>query len=157
MKTWNRVLLEMLISLELKKLHKFYGTGKFIAIFTRAKLFCLSWAKWLQCMPYNSVSLSSILILSFPLCLGLLSGPSPSLSHQNPIVFLFFMCATCLSYHVFPSSLFWSPYSIWCGVHIHEAPQYVVLISPYIISNILLSNMLIPCSCLHVIDKVSCR
>jgi len=41
MKAWNRVL-EMLIGLELKKLHKFYGTGKFITIFTRAKLICLS-------------------------------------------------------------------------------------------------------------------
>jgi hypothetical protein len=42
MKAWNRVLLEMLIGLELKKFHKFYGTGKFVALFTRAKLFCLS-------------------------------------------------------------------------------------------------------------------
>ena len=81
------VLLEMLTGSQLvKKFLAFYGTRKFITVFTSARHLSLSWANSIQSMPSHPTSWGSILILCSPLRLG----PSKwSLSlrfpHQNPV------------------------------------------------------------------------
>jgi len=80
---WSRVLLEKRNGLQLvKKFPAFYGTRRFIAIFTSARQLSLSWATSIQSMPSHPTSWRSILILSSHLRLGLpsglfLSGPPP--------------------------------------------------------------------------------
>jgi hypothetical protein len=43
---------------------RFYGTRKFITMFTRSCHGCLTWAWWIQSTPSHHISLRSILILS---------------------------------------------------------------------------------------------
>jgi len=58
----SRVLLEKLIVTQLvKKLPVFYGTRRFITVFTRACHKCLSWARCIQFTPSHPVSHRSIL------------------------------------------------------------------------------------------------
>jgi hypothetical protein len=45
----------------------FYGNRRFITVFTTARHWSLSWAKWIQSTPPNPISLTSILMLSFHL------------------------------------------------------------------------------------------
>jgi hypothetical protein len=76
---WGRDLLEKLIVTQLvKKFPAFYGTWRFITVFTRARHWSLSWARWIQSTHSHPTSLRSILILSPPLCLGLPRGLFPS-------------------------------------------------------------------------------
>jgi hypothetical protein len=56
-----------------KNFPAFYGTLKFITMFTRALHRSLSYARSIQPIPPHPISLRSILILSSHLCLGLLS------------------------------------------------------------------------------------
>jgi hypothetical protein len=51
----------------------FYGTRRFITVFTRARHWSPSWARSFQPIPFNPISQRSILILSSHLCVGLLS------------------------------------------------------------------------------------
>jgi hypothetical protein len=60
---WSTVLLE---KLTVPHLVVFYGTEKFITMFTRARHWALSWARWIHFMSSNP---TSILILSFHLLL----------------------------------------------------------------------------------------
>jgi len=53
-----------LIITELVKFPTFYGTRRFITVFTRAGHSSLFWAKWIQSTTFHLISLSSILILS---------------------------------------------------------------------------------------------
>jgi hypothetical protein len=64
----------------------FYGTRRFITVFTRALHWFLSWARSIQSIPSHPISLRSILILSTPPT-SLSSQWSLSfwLSHQYPI------------------------------------------------------------------------
>ena len=76
---YSRVLLEKLTSLQLvKKFPAFYGTWRFITTFASACCLALSWASSIQSIPPHPTSWRSILILSYHLCLGLLSGLFPS-------------------------------------------------------------------------------
>ena len=68
----SRVLLEKLTGLQLvKKLPAFYGTRRFITIFTSARQLSLSWASSFHSIPPHPTYWRSILILSSHLRLGL--------------------------------------------------------------------------------------
>jgi hypothetical protein len=72
---WSRVLPEKLKCPQLlKKFPAFYGTRKFITVYTRARHLSLSWATSTQSAPPHPTSQRSILILSSHLRLGLPSG-----------------------------------------------------------------------------------
>jgi hypothetical protein len=75
----------------------FYGTRRLITVFTRALHRSLSWARSIQSMPYNPISLRSILILSTHLRLGLRSDLLPSGFPTNVLYAFVFssICATC--------------------------------------------------------------
>ena len=75
----SRVLREKLTVFQVvKKLPAFYGTGKFITAFTRARHLSLFSAKSNQSMPRHTLPRRRILILSSHLLLGLPSGLFPS-------------------------------------------------------------------------------
>ena len=76
---WNRVLLEKLTSSQqVKKFPMFYGTWRFITVFTRARHLSLSWVRSVPSMLLHSTSWRSILIFSSHLCLGLPSSLIPT-------------------------------------------------------------------------------
>jgi hypothetical protein len=85
----------------------FYGTRRFITVFTRAHHRSLSWPRSIQSIPSHPISLRSILILSTHLRLGLPSGLSSSASapisymHSSSVPFV--LHALSIS-----SSLTWS-------------------------------------------------
>jgi len=71
----SRILhMKLIVTQLIKKFPTFYGTHKFITLFTRACLWSLSWARWIQSTPSHHISLRSILMLSFHPGLGLPSG-----------------------------------------------------------------------------------
>jgi hypothetical protein len=77
--SWSWALLEELPTLQLlKNFPIFYGTQRFLTVFTTALHWSLSWATSIQSLPPTPVSLSYILILSTHQCLGLSSGLFPS-------------------------------------------------------------------------------
>ena len=84
---WSTVLLEKLTYLQLvKKFPAFYGTRKFITVFTSARQLSLSWASSIQSIPPHPTSWRSILILSSHRRLGLPSGHFHlRFPHKNPI------------------------------------------------------------------------
>ena len=57
-----------------QELPTFYGTRRFITVFTRMHNRSLSWARSIQSMLPHPTTWRSILILSSPLCLGLPSS-----------------------------------------------------------------------------------
>jgi hypothetical protein len=60
--SWGSVFLEKLIITQLvKKLPAFYGTLRYITVFTGARYWSLSWARWIQSTPSHPISLRSIL------------------------------------------------------------------------------------------------
>jgi hypothetical protein len=71
-------IIEKLIVTQLVKNILLYGTRWFITVFTQACHWTLSWASWIQFAPPIPISLSSILMLSSRLRLGLPSGLLPS-------------------------------------------------------------------------------
>ena len=76
---WSRVLPEKLNGFQLvKKFPAFYGTRRFITVFTTARHLSLSWATSIQSIPPHPASGRNILILSSHLRLGLPSGLFPS-------------------------------------------------------------------------------
>ena len=76
---WSRVLLEKLTGSQLvKKFPPFYGTSRFINVFTSAHHLSITWARLIQYMPPHPTSWQSILILSSHLFLGHPSSLFPS-------------------------------------------------------------------------------
>ena len=76
---WSRVLLEKPTGFQLvKKLPAFYGTRRFINVFTSDSHLSLSWASSIQSPPQRPTSWWSILIVSSHLRHGLPSGLLPS-------------------------------------------------------------------------------
>jgi hypothetical protein len=75
-KLTNITLLEKLPLVKLvKNFAAFYGTRKFIIVFTRALCWSIFWARSIQFIPPNPISLTSVLILSTHLRLGPPTGP----------------------------------------------------------------------------------
>jgi hypothetical protein len=77
--SWSWALPEKLPIVQLlKNFPAFYGSRRFITVFTRDLHWSLSWARSIQSIPSHPISLRSILILSTHLLLGLPSGLVPS-------------------------------------------------------------------------------
>jgi hypothetical protein len=76
---WSRVLLKKLrVRSASQKFPAFYGTRRFITMFTRARHLSISWAQWIQSTSPNPISRRSILMLPSHLRPGLPSGLLPS-------------------------------------------------------------------------------
>jgi hypothetical protein len=89
-----RVLLEKLIFVQLvKKFPSFYGTRRFITMFTRARHWSLSWVRWIQSTSSHPVSIY-ILIPSSHLRLGLQSCLFPSCLPTETL-YAFFIPPAC--------------------------------------------------------------
>jgi len=94
---WSSVLLEKLIVTQpVEKLPPFYGTWRFITVFTRAYHWFLSWTRCIQSITFQPSSLTSILILSFHLCLDL--RMVSSLQVYWPNAFISPLHATCIAH-----------------------------------------------------------
>jgi hypothetical protein len=65
--TWSRVLLYKLsVTHMIKKFSSFYGTRRFVTVFTRVLHWTLSWVKWIQSTPsYPIFSIHFNIILPF--------------------------------------------------------------------------------------------
>jgi hypothetical protein len=100
--TVSRVLPQKLIVTQLvKKFPAFYGTRRFITVFTRTRHWSLSWARWIQSTPSHTVSLRSILMLTSYLRLCLPSGLFPS-SFPTKILYAFLISSMCSTYVFHP-------------------------------------------------------
>jgi hypothetical protein len=161
---WSRVLLEKLIGLQLvKKFPAFYGNRSFITALTSARHLSLSWASSIQSTHPHPTSRRSVLILSYPLRLGLPSGLLPSgfptktlyTTLPSPIratclahlILFYFITRTILGeeYRLFSSSLY----------NFLHSPVTSSLLGPNILLNTLFSSTLSLRSSLNVSDQVS--
>jgi hypothetical protein len=105
---WNWVNLEQPPVVQLlKKFSGFYGTRRFITVFTRALHWSLSWARLIQSVPPYFISGRSILILSTHLRLGISNGLFPSGFPTN-ILYAFLFSPFVLHNPSISSSLSWS-------------------------------------------------
>jgi hypothetical protein len=69
--SWSWAFLEKLPNVQLlKNFPAFYGTQRFITVFTRALHWSPFCARWIQCTPFHPICLRLILILSTNLRLG---------------------------------------------------------------------------------------
>jgi hypothetical protein len=88
----------------LKNFPEFYGTRRFITVFSRVLHWSLSWARSNQSIPSHPIPQRATLILSTHLCLGLPSGLFPSRFPTNiqnlysyfPLLISSF-CVVCLT------------------------------------------------------------
>jgi hypothetical protein len=87
---WSRVLLEKLTGFQLvTKFPTFYGTRRFITVFTSTRHLSPSRASSIQYIPPYPTSWRPILILFSQLCLGLPSGFFPSGFHPEILYTLY--------------------------------------------------------------------
>jgi hypothetical protein len=101
---WSRVLLQKPpVAQLLKNFLTFYGTRRFITVFTRLRHWSLSWARWIQSIPHHPISLRYISILPSHLRPGLPSGlfPSGFPTQNTKCIILRPMHATYLVYYIF--------------------------------------------------------
>jgi hypothetical protein len=127
--TWRRVLLETLTGSQLvKKFPAFYGTRKFITVFTSACHLSLFWASSIQSIPPQPTSWNFILLLS--------STPGSSkwslslrFPHQNPVYAPPLLHARYMHRPSY-SSWFCHPNKYLVCSTDHHAPHYVVFSIP---------------------------
>jgi hypothetical protein len=93
---------------QLKTFPTFYGTRRFITVFTRTRHCSLPSARWIQFTPPHFISLRYILILSSQLRLVL---PSVSffLAFPPKSLYAYLLCPMVL--HTLPNSFSWLPHS----------------------------------------------
>jgi len=107
---WCRTLFEKLIITQLIKQYPafFMENRRFFTVITKARHRSLSWARCIRSIPSNSISVTSIVILTCHLCLGLPSGSSLHVFQQKHC--LHFSSLPCVLHvlHI-PSYLIWSP------------------------------------------------
>jgi len=72
---------EVIVTQLVKKSPAFYGTRRFITVFTRARQLCLSWARWIQSTTSQPSTIN--LNISSHLRLGLTTGLFPSNSQTK--------------------------------------------------------------------------
>jgi hypothetical protein len=138
--TWIWVLEKPQVSQLLKNFPSFYGIQRYIAMFTRAVKWSLSWVRWIQSIPPHHISLSSkvflmvsVLLIFSPIsymhssspheCYMVYPSHSPSLDHSHyissrvQVIMLLIMLFYPTSYHFI---CLWFKYS----------PQHSVLKDP---------------------------
>ena len=161
---WSRVLLVKLTGLHLvKKFPAFYGTRRFITIFTSARHLSLPSVSSIQSITPHPTFWRFILILSAHLRLGQPSLPS-GFFHKNPVYtspLLSSISATCPAHLILLDFItrtilgeqYGSLSSSLCSF-LHS-PVTSSLIGPNILLNTLFSNTLSLRSYLNVTDQVS--
>jgi hypothetical protein len=82
--SWSWALLEKLPIVQSLKFPAFYGTRRFITVFTRTLYWSLSWARSILSIPSHPISLRSILLLSTHPRLG---GPRLLVVFRNKLIF----------------------------------------------------------------------
>jgi len=158
------VLLEKLTGSQLvKKFPAFYGTRKFITVFTSACHMSLSWASLIQSIPPHTTSWRSSLILSSHLCLGLPSGlfPSGFLTKTLYTPLPSTICATCSGHLILLDFItrailgeeYRSLHSSLCSFF--HSPVALSHLGPNILLNTLFANTPSLHSSLNVSDQVS--
>jgi hypothetical protein len=141
----------------------FYGTQRFITMFTRDLHWSLSWARWIQSVPPYAISLRSILILSTHLLLGLPHGLFPS-SFPTKILYAF-LVSNHMCYMPCSSHCPWLDHStyVWWRVQVmkplivqfFQASYHFIPVWSMLSPHILFSDTFSLCSSFNVRDQVS--
>jgi hypothetical protein len=100
-----------------QNLPAFYATRRLITVFIRTRHWSLSWVRWFQPTPSQSISLRFILILSPHLHLGLPSGVFPS-SFPTKILY------------AFPHHWYDHSNNIWCSWSVQVTKLLIMQSSP---------------------------
>jgi hypothetical protein len=109
---WSRVLLERpIVAWQVKKFTAFYGTGRFITVFTRARHLSLSWASCIQSTPFHPISLKIHSNIIFPWTPGVPSGLFPS-GFPTKILYGFLNSLVRATFPTYPH-LFNHPNNVW--------------------------------------------
>jgi hypothetical protein len=146
----------------LKNFPAYYGTRRFITVFTRALHWSLSWARSIQSIPHHPIFLRSILILSINLRLCLLTGLVPS-GFPTKILYTFLFSlnrATCpaqlIRLNFIVLIILGEEYELWSSslCSFLQPPVTSSLFRPNILLSTLFSNTLSLCSSHKVRDQV---
>ena len=116
--TFSRILETILFSQLIKKSRAFYGTIRFITVFTRAHRLFISLAIWIQTTPSLYIYFGAFLILSFHLLLDTSSCLFFRSSYRNPVcnILLSNACHIPRPAHPLPLGhpLFFEEYNRYC-------------------------------------------